>query len=76
MNFVQRERKYETRERSRQAAADKDRAREIGVQKNEDADRVKMAQKLAEWDDAKEAEKGKELFHVDRYVYMDPSRMY
>lgn len=66
MNLRQRERKYETRERSRQAAADKDRAREIGVQKNEDADRVKMAQKLAEWDDVKEAEKGKELFHVDR----------
>jgi len=64
--FRDRERKYETKERSRQAATDKDRARELGVQKNEDADRVKMAQKLAEWDDVKEAEKGRELFHVDR----------
>lgn len=34
----------------------------------EDRDRVAMRERLAVWDDEREAEKGRELFYADRCV--------
>ena len=66
--FTQRERKWDARERTRHSAFDRERMRENALQRDEDALRVSTAQRLAEWDDEKEKERGKELFYVDRYA--------
>lgn len=64
--FLQRERQLEHRERSRIAAWERDQARERGLVEQEERDRAYMAEKLAMWDDDREAERGRELFYVDR----------
>lgn len=66
LRFRDKERKWESHERSRQAASEREKVRDIALQKDEDAQRMAMAAKLAEWNDAEEIDRGKELFHVDR----------
>ncbi|GAA5870360.1 hypothetical protein JCM3774_002709 [Rhodotorula dairenensis] len=64
--FLQRERQFEHRERSRIAAWERDQVRERGMAEQEERDRAYMAEKLALWDDDREAERGRELFYIDR----------
>ncbi|GAA5886101.1 hypothetical protein JCM5296_007089 [Sporobolomyces johnsonii] len=64
--FRDRERRYEQRERARIAAWERERARERSVAEQEDHDRSFMAERLATWDDDREAERGRESFYTDR----------
>ncbi|GAA6014482.1 hypothetical protein JCM8202_001551 [Rhodotorula sphaerocarpa] len=64
--FLQRERQFEHRERSRIAAWEREQARERSMAEQEGRDRAYMAEKLAMWDDDREADRGRELFYVDR----------
>ncbi|GAA5930631.1 hypothetical protein JCM1841_006822 [Sporobolomyces salmonicolor] len=64
--FRDRERRYEQRERARIAAWERERVRERGVAEQEDHDRSFMAERLATWDDDREAERGRESFYTDR----------
>lgn len=64
--FLQRERQFEHRERSRIAAWERDQLRERSVAEQEERDRAYMAERLATWDDDREAERGRELFYIDR----------
>lgn len=64
--FLQRERQFEHRERSRIAAWEREQARERGLAEQEERERAYMAERLAMWDDDREAERGRELFYIDR----------
>lgn len=65
-SLSQRERRYEARERARIAGYEREKNRERVLQDQEDRDRVMMRERLATWDDAREAEKGREAFYSDR----------
>lgn len=65
---LQRERQFEQRERARIAAWEREQAREQGIAEQEERDRAYMAERLATWDDDREAERGRELFYIDRCV--------
>jgi hypothetical protein len=43
-------------------------ARERNVTEQEERDRAFMAERLATWDDDREAERGRESFYIDRFV--------
>ncbi|GAA5823178.1 hypothetical protein JCM3770_005570 [Rhodotorula araucariae] len=64
--FRTRERQFEARERARIAAWEREQARERTLAEQEERDRVYMADRLATWDDEREAERGRELFYTDR----------
>ncbi|GAA5873784.1 hypothetical protein JCM8547_005946 [Rhodosporidiobolus lusitaniae] len=64
--FRDRERRFEARERSRIQAWEREAARERNVQEQEERDRAFMAERLASWDDDREAERGRESFYIDR----------
>ncbi|BGP38550.1 hypothetical protein JCM10450v2_002499 [Rhodotorula kratochvilovae] len=64
--FRTRERQFEARERARIAAWEREQARERTLAEQEERDRVYMAERLATWDDEREAERGRELFYTDR----------
>ncbi|KWU44249.1 hypothetical protein RHOSPDRAFT_34264 [Rhodotorula sp. JG-1b] len=64
--FLQRERQFEHRERSRIAAWEREQARERGLAEQEERESAYMAERLAMWDDDREAERGRELFYIDR----------
>lgn len=64
--FYQRERRLEARERTRISGVERERARERSVIEQQDRDRISMRERLASWDDVKEAEKGRETFYNDR----------
>ncbi|KAH8916621.1 hypothetical protein BT69DRAFT_1302610 [Atractiella rhizophila] len=66
MAFRDRERRWENRERSRANAQDRDRKRETMMADQEDRDRVSMRERLANFDDEREIEKGRETFYSDR----------
>jgi len=63
---LQRERRYEQRERNRIVGVERERARERQLTEQEERERRSMAERLAAWDDDREAEKGRELFYSDR----------
>lgn len=42
--------------------------RERNVAEQEERDRAFMAERLATWDDDREAERGRESFYIDRFV--------
>lgn len=67
--FREKERRWENRERNRVAGQEREKQRELGLQRDEDAQRASMASKLAEWDDEAEQDRAKELFYVDRYIF-------
>jgi RNA-binding protein 25 len=60
--FVQRERRYEPRERARIQALERTIARERAQKEAEERDRVEMKARLDVWDD----DESDELFYVDR----------
>ncbi|GAA5898311.1 hypothetical protein JCM8208_006941 [Rhodotorula glutinis] len=64
--FRARERQFEARERARIAAWEREQARERGAAEQEERDRAYMADRLAKWDDEREAERGREAFYTDR----------
>ncbi|BGO90262.1 hypothetical protein NBRC10512v2_002309 [Rhodotorula toruloides] len=64
--YRNRERQFEQRERARIAAWEREQAREQGIAEQEERDRAYMAERLATWDDDREAERGRELFYIDR----------
>ncbi|GAA6011306.1 hypothetical protein JCM10207_008293 [Rhodosporidiobolus poonsookiae] len=64
--FRDRERRFEARERARIQAWEREAARERNVAEQEDRDRAFMAERLATWDDDREAERGRESFYIDR----------
>lgn len=63
---MQRERRYEQRERGRIVGVERERARERQLAEQEDRERSLMADRLATWDDDREAERGRELYYSDR----------
>ena len=65
-NSVQRERRFEQREKQRIAGVDRERARERAVAEAEDRDRVSTRERLALWDDEVITREGNELFYSDR----------
>ncbi|GAA6003195.1 Snu71p [Rhodotorula paludigena] len=64
--YRNRERQFEARERSRIAAWEREQARERNVADQEDRERSHMSERLATWDDDREADRGRELFYTDR----------
>ncbi|GAA6007812.1 hypothetical protein JCM11491_003973 [Sporobolomyces phaffii] len=64
--FRDRERRFEQRERGRIQAWERERMRERSIVDQEDRERTFMAERLATWDDEREAERGREAFYVDR----------
>ncbi|BGP14510.1 hypothetical protein JCM10213_000384 [Rhodosporidiobolus nylandii] len=64
--FRDRERRFEARERGRLQAWEREAARERNVAEQEERDRAFMAERLATWDDDREAERGRESFYIDR----------
>ncbi|GAA5967044.1 hypothetical protein JCM11641_000422 [Rhodosporidiobolus odoratus] len=64
--FRDRERRFEARERARIQAWEREAARERNVAEQEDRDRAFMAERLATWDDDREADRGRESFYIDR----------
>ncbi|GAA6037221.1 hypothetical protein JCM8097_008628 [Rhodosporidiobolus ruineniae] len=64
--FRDRERRFEARERVRIQAWEREMARERNVAEQEERDRAFMAERLATWDDDREAERGRESFYIDR----------
>ncbi|GAA5884409.1 hypothetical protein JCM6882_005238 [Rhodosporidiobolus microsporus] len=64
--FRDRERRFEARERARIQAWERELARERTVADQEERDRAFMAERLATWDDDREAERGRESFYIDR----------
>ncbi|GAA6061412.1 hypothetical protein JCM10212_004470 [Sporobolomyces blumeae] len=66
MAFKDRERRFEQRERGRLQALEREKHRERSIVEQEDRDRTFVAERLATWDDDREADRGRELFYVDR----------
>ncbi|GAA5903551.1 Snu71p [Sporobolomyces salmoneus] len=64
--FKDRERRFEQRERGRIQALEREKMRERSIIDQEDRERTFMAERLATWDDEREAERGREAFYVDR----------
>ncbi|GAA5829467.1 hypothetical protein JCM11251_005061 [Rhodosporidiobolus azoricus] len=64
--FRDRERRFEARERARIQAWEREMARERNVAEQEERDRAFMGERLATWDDDREAERGRESFYIDR----------
>ncbi|GAA5880441.1 hypothetical protein JCM16303_005382 [Sporobolomyces ruberrimus] len=64
--FRDRERRFEQRERGRIQAWEREKMRERSIVEQEDRERTFMAERLATWDDEREAERGREGFYVDR----------
>lgn len=62
--IVQRERRYEPRERARIQALERAIHRERQTKENEERDRIEMRERLEIWDD----DESDEMFYVDRYV--------
>ena len=61
---VQREKRYEPRERARIQALERAILRERATKEAEERDRVEMRSRLAVWDD----DESDEMFYTDRYV--------
>ena len=64
MNALQRERRYEPRERTRIQALERAIARERAQKEAEERDRIEIKARLEIWDD----DESDELFYIDRYV--------
>ncbi|KAI8881728.1 hypothetical protein K501DRAFT_252596 [Backusella circina FSU 941] len=64
--YRQREKRFEMRESSRVREHEKDLKRERDEEENEARDRVYWAERLANWDDQVEMEKGEEIYYIDR----------
>ena len=61
---MQRERRYEPRERTRIQALERAIARERAQKEAEERDRIEIKARLEIWDD----DESDELFYIDRYV--------
>lgn len=66
--MIQRERRYEPRERQRIQAIERAIARQEAQREAEERDRHEMRKRLDIWDD----DESDELFYVDRYVFIMP----
>ncbi|MBW0472873.1 hypothetical protein O181_012588 [Austropuccinia psidii MF-1] len=66
MEFKERERRWETRERNRAQTYQRDQQREKAIKEEEIRLRNLMKNRLANWDDEIEMERGKELFYSNR----------
>ena len=63
---MQRERRYEPRERTRIQALERSVAREKAIREAEERDRIEMKARLEIWDD----DESDELFYTDRCVLL------
>lgn len=69
-SFLDHERRWLNRERSRTSALEREQARDADDEVREGAEKQAMAKRLADWDDDVEAEKKLEEYYVDRSMWI------
>lgn len=68
--YLDQERRWLNRERSRTAAVQREKEREDEDAAKANAEKEKMAQRLRDWDDDKEASKKSEEYYIDRSLWI------
>ncbi|PLW19772.1 hypothetical protein PCANC_07636 [Puccinia coronata f. sp. avenae] len=76
LDFKDRERRWETRERNRAQTNQREQQREKSLKEEETRLRQQMKTRLANWDDDIEMDRGKELFYSNRYKWRSVRRTF